>query len=406
MYKVLPFGLKDSPWVFSRVVATVIAHLRLQGIRIYYYLDDWLLVAESQSLLQSHLHATLQLAQSLGFIFNLKKSLLTPQRMPVYLGASLDIPRLIARPVERRVVALQSLIQELIASPTVPALTVAESSRPFGQIRGSDSKLQASHAASSVALPSILLPPVGLSVETDSADSRNQGSMCSLDISGSASRREAFLPPHSLHCSSDLRCLPVRLGRNSLRLTGFPALGPRRSPWSISTLSRTQGSVSGPEISRSSCHRSVSSDSFGQHNSRVLYQLPGRNSPSLCLLAIELWEWCIQRGHHLFGRSHSGGGQLGSRLPILLAGHPRVLPLQKNLFYQPMSRPPHPRLESLNLTLWPLSGRKESRRAFLLELQSSQRKLLGSQHELLTIPSWNAFSSGVTTSLVTPILPL
>ena len=122
VYKVLPFGLKDSPWVFSRIVATVIAHLRLQGIRIYYYMDDWLLVAESQSLLQSHLQATLQLAQRLGFIVNLKKSVLTPQRMPVYLGASLDIPRLIARPVERRVVALQSLIHELIAYPTVPAL--------------------------------------------------------------------------------------------------------------------------------------------------------------------------------------------------------------------------------------------------------------------------------------------
>ena len=75
---------------------------------------------------------------------------------------------------------------------------VAEGSRPFGQFRGSGSELQASHAASSVALPSILFPPVGLSVETDSVVSGNQGSMCSLDISGSASRREAFLPPPPL----------------------------------------------------------------------------------------------------------------------------------------------------------------------------------------------------------------
>ena len=122
VYKVLPFGLKDSPWVFSRLVATVIAHLRLQGIRIFYYLDDWLIVAESQSVLQSHLRTTLQLVQNLGFIVNLKKSVFTPQKMPVYLGASLDIRRLIARPVEPRVLVLQSLIQELVASPTVPAL--------------------------------------------------------------------------------------------------------------------------------------------------------------------------------------------------------------------------------------------------------------------------------------------
>ena len=146
MYKVLPFGLKDSPWVFSRLVATVIAHLRLQGIRIFYYLDDWLIVAESQSLLLSHLQTTLQLVQNLGFIVNLKKSVLTPQKMPVYLGASLDIRRLIARPIEPRVSALRSLIQELVASPTSSCPPVAEGSRAFGQPRGSGSKLQASHA--------------------------------------------------------------------------------------------------------------------------------------------------------------------------------------------------------------------------------------------------------------------
>ena len=46
-YKVLPFGLKDSPWVFARVVATLVGHLRHLGLRVFFYLDDWLLVAES-----------------------------------------------------------------------------------------------------------------------------------------------------------------------------------------------------------------------------------------------------------------------------------------------------------------------------------------------------------------------
>ena len=67
------------------------------------------------------------------------------------------------------------------------------------------------------------------------------------------------------------------------------------------------------------------------------------------------------------------------KLLSLLAGQPRVLSLQKDVVYQPMSRQPHPRLESLHFTLWPLSGRKESRRVFLLELQSSQQKLLGTE---------------------------
>ena len=145
VYKVLPFGLKDSPWVFSRLVATVIAHLRLQGIRIFYYLDDWLIVAESQSVLQSHLRTTLQLVQNLGFIVNLKKSVFTPQKMPVYLGASLDI---------RRVNCASGRTQSFGSSVAHPGTRrvsdgscppVAESSRTFGQPCGSGSKLQASH---------------------------------------------------------------------------------------------------------------------------------------------------------------------------------------------------------------------------------------------------------------------
>ena len=59
VYKVLPFVLVDSSWVFLRVVATVLAHLRLQGICFFFFLGDWLCVAEVQSLLQSHLLATL-----------------------------------------------------------------------------------------------------------------------------------------------------------------------------------------------------------------------------------------------------------------------------------------------------------------------------------------------------------
>ena len=191
---------------------------------------------------------------------------------------------------------------------------VAESSRPFGQLRGSGSKLQASHAASSVALPSILLPPVGFSVETDSADSRNQSSVCSLGVSSSASRREAFLPHFLVLTSADASqsgwgtTLPPHRGFRHLAQGGV--LGPYQ-------LSRTQGSVSGPEVSRSSCHRSVSSDSFGQHNSRVLYQLPGRNSLPLSLSSgNRALGVVISEGNPSFGRSHSGGGQLGSRLPF------------------------------------------------------------------------------------------
>ena len=121
-YEVLPFGLKDSPWVFTRVVATLMGHLRRLGLRVFYYLDDWLLVAESKELLELHLQTTLQWTQDLGFLVNWKKSSLVPQRLPSFLGAQLDIPHLLVRPLEHRVLALQVVIRDLTGGCLAPAL--------------------------------------------------------------------------------------------------------------------------------------------------------------------------------------------------------------------------------------------------------------------------------------------
>ena len=121
-YEVLPFGLKDSPWVFTRVVATLVGHLRCLGLQVFYYLDDWLLVAESKELLELHLQMTLQWTQDLGFLVNWKKTSLTAQRIPSYLGAQLDITNLLARPLEHRVLAVQGVIRDLTGGCLATAL--------------------------------------------------------------------------------------------------------------------------------------------------------------------------------------------------------------------------------------------------------------------------------------------
>ena len=68
--KVLPFGLKVFPWVFTRVVATLVGHLRQLGLRLFYFLDVWLLVAESRDLLEFLLRTTLLWSRDLGFLVN------------------------------------------------------------------------------------------------------------------------------------------------------------------------------------------------------------------------------------------------------------------------------------------------------------------------------------------------
>ena len=120
-YQVLPFGLRDSPWVFTRLVAMLVGHLRCRGIRIHHYLDDWLILASSRDLLLSHLQVVLQCSQSVGFLINWEKSFLVPSQGPSYLGAVLDFPRQIARPPDRRIESLILLISRLVVSPSAPA---------------------------------------------------------------------------------------------------------------------------------------------------------------------------------------------------------------------------------------------------------------------------------------------
>ena len=86
-YWVLPFGLSTSPRIFTKFLAPVMGHLRLQGIQIFPYLDDLLLSAESKHLLKEQISTTLNTLKQTGFIINLKKSSLVPTQDLVFLGA-------------------------------------------------------------------------------------------------------------------------------------------------------------------------------------------------------------------------------------------------------------------------------------------------------------------------------
>ena len=99
-YRALPFGLKTAPRIFTRIVQTIAAHLRLKGIRIFVYLDDWLVVAD---MLRQHVKVTLNLVTKLGFLINHEKSHLEPTQCPEFLGAELDLKVCLARPLPHRI---------------------------------------------------------------------------------------------------------------------------------------------------------------------------------------------------------------------------------------------------------------------------------------------------------------
>ena len=60
----MPFGLSTAPRIFTRVTKTLAAFLRRKGIRIFMYIDDWLVVADSKARCHTDTLSVIHEAQS------------------------------------------------------------------------------------------------------------------------------------------------------------------------------------------------------------------------------------------------------------------------------------------------------------------------------------------------------
>ncbi len=102
-YKVLPFGLALAQGTFTKCMDAALAPLRLQGIRVLNYLDDWLILAHSRELVSRHRDIVLGHIHSLGLRMNAKKSVLLPSQRTVFLGVRLDSVQMQARLTPARI---------------------------------------------------------------------------------------------------------------------------------------------------------------------------------------------------------------------------------------------------------------------------------------------------------------
>lgn len=82
----LPFGLNIAPYIFTKLMKPVAKALRQKGIISVFYLDDILLINNTQNKCIKNTKITLKLLQTLGFKVNFKKSNLIPQQEIKFLG--------------------------------------------------------------------------------------------------------------------------------------------------------------------------------------------------------------------------------------------------------------------------------------------------------------------------------
>jgi len=118
VYRVLPFGLASAPWCFSKIMRSISSHLRFKGLRTLNYLDDFLFLTSLSSSVE---HRTLVLStfEAAGLAFNAFKCHLEFTTRLVHLGFVVDLRSGRFEVPEERWAALQSLISEALAAPSI-----------------------------------------------------------------------------------------------------------------------------------------------------------------------------------------------------------------------------------------------------------------------------------------------
>ncbi len=112
-YRVLPFGLALSPRTFTKCVDAALAPLRLQGIRILNYIDDWLILAHSEQWAVRHRDVVLAHMKELGLRLNAKKSVLSPFQRTTYLGVVWDSTTMQARLSPARIESILNTVRRV-----------------------------------------------------------------------------------------------------------------------------------------------------------------------------------------------------------------------------------------------------------------------------------------------------
>ena len=109
----LPFGLATAPQVFTMIVKEVKLMALSRVLRLYQYLDDWLVRSQSREEALVNTQAVVDLTQSLGWIINQEKSELNPTQVFSFVGYEYHLDSALVKPTQERWLKLQDFILQL-----------------------------------------------------------------------------------------------------------------------------------------------------------------------------------------------------------------------------------------------------------------------------------------------------
>ena len=110
-FRALCFGLSTAPYLFTRVFRLISALAHSAGFRLYRYLDDWLIAAQSSQEVQRATNFVLQKCLELGLQVNFQKSELIPTQQAVFLGMEFETVSFTVRPSKDRLSRLDAVLK-------------------------------------------------------------------------------------------------------------------------------------------------------------------------------------------------------------------------------------------------------------------------------------------------------
>ncbi len=273
-YWVLPFSLALSPRTYTKCMDAALAPLWLQGIRILNYINDWLILAQSQEL--RHRDVVLADLESLGLRLNAKKSALSPAQRTTYLGVVWDSITDAGTAVSCTHRIHSKCPKEHQARPENYCSLPSEGSRSHGSCIHGDTLGPPADEIVSVVAQSQGISSKGQSPEANMGYAPGAsypfyvvqtpvsyfGSHSRSVLSSQDANDRRF--PHRLGCGLGWSSSPRDLERPSSRLAH--------------QLPRNDGSISGPEILPPAVERLPFPSAGGQHGGSLLHKSPGRTA--------------------------------------------------------------------------------------------------------------------------------
>ncbi len=134
--QVLPFGLSLSPRVFTKVAEAALVPLREQGVRILNYLDDWLILAQSQDQLCEHRDWCSRTSASWAFGSTGKRANSCRCRGSLFSVWSLDSVNQTARLTQERAQSVLNCLNTFKNRMAAPLKQVSEAPGAYGGCSG------------------------------------------------------------------------------------------------------------------------------------------------------------------------------------------------------------------------------------------------------------------------------